>query len=321
MRDVKQREDLVRGMFNLISVAIMSYNNTQFIYECIDSVLDQDYPEIELIISDDASEQFDEMSIREYIVKYKKDNVKDVQINRNGANLGTVKHANKILQMVNGELIKFLACDDILAYPTTISKYVTYLNTYGVGVMAAQMEVYNCEMSTMLAVYPSFNYLKKFERIDGKKIYNNFAVCNILGGASTCWKTEFLKRLGGFDERYILLEDWPIWLRIARLGYTIGFLNEVTIKYRMGGVSTNKDNFAVDQIGKDFFMLQKLEIQPNKKRLSIWRRRECNFIFAKEIVSGTKLKKYIVYLMYLDVIGKRKINLLVNRLRGVRKYV
>ena len=43
----------------LVSVILLSYNNLQFLYNAIDSVLLQNYPRLELIISDDCTEGFD----------------------------------------------------------------------------------------------------------------------------------------------------------------------------------------------------------------------------------------------------------------------
>ena len=67
----------------LISIIIVSYNNYKYIYNAIDSVLSQDYPNIELIISNDASPDFDKIAIEKYLKKNSKKNIKNIIINNN----------------------------------------------------------------------------------------------------------------------------------------------------------------------------------------------------------------------------------------------
>ena len=58
------------GMTELFSVIILVYNNSVYLTECIDSILMQTYPNIELIIADDHSLSFDEEYFKDYIQKH-----------------------------------------------------------------------------------------------------------------------------------------------------------------------------------------------------------------------------------------------------------
>jgi len=60
----------------LFSVLLVSYKNLPYIYDAINSVLDQDYPDIELIICDDGTEEFQEKEYADYIKLNNKGNIK-----------------------------------------------------------------------------------------------------------------------------------------------------------------------------------------------------------------------------------------------------
>ncbi len=76
----------------LFSVIVLCYRKFEFVYEAIDSVLKQKYSNIELIVSDDGSDEFPEEKILNFIKANKKENISRVIINHEKKNLGTVRH-------------------------------------------------------------------------------------------------------------------------------------------------------------------------------------------------------------------------------------
>lgn len=97
----------------LISISILTYRNYRYLYEALESVFSQDYSNIELIVSDDGSDNFPEDEIRTYIQKNKKNNIKNVIVNHEKVNQGTVKHINKVIDLANGDYFAALAGDDV----------------------------------------------------------------------------------------------------------------------------------------------------------------------------------------------------------------
>ena len=53
-------------MSGLFTVVVLSYNNSKYLEECLDSILMQSYPEIEIIIADDCSKEFDDDKYKAY---------------------------------------------------------------------------------------------------------------------------------------------------------------------------------------------------------------------------------------------------------------
>ena len=112
----------------LFSVVILCYRHFEYLFEAIDSVLQQNYPAIELIISDDGSNEFPSEQVEQYILKQKGKNVQSVQIRREETNVGTVRHLNHVVRRVHGDYIVFLAGDDCLYDENVLCAYASGFN-------------------------------------------------------------------------------------------------------------------------------------------------------------------------------------------------
>ena len=104
---------------------ILSYNNFQYIYEAVDSVLKQTYSPIELLISNDGSPDFKAEELKEYIERKKSSNIVHVDIHNNAKNLGTVRNVESARQRASGEFIMYMAADDALFDETVLQRYVS----------------------------------------------------------------------------------------------------------------------------------------------------------------------------------------------------
>ena len=96
----------------LVSVLLISYNNCEFIYEALDSIIEQSYCNIELIVSDDHSIHFERKHLQKYVEKRKNSNIKNVIVNRNPKNVGTVRHLDLLRKISTGQFICTIAADD-----------------------------------------------------------------------------------------------------------------------------------------------------------------------------------------------------------------
>lgn len=93
-------------------MVVFCYNQENYIKESIESCLKQDYDNLELIISDDASQDKTSEIIKDIIENYK--GSAKIKYNKNKENLGIGRHFNFIMQnLVNSELVVMAAGDDI----------------------------------------------------------------------------------------------------------------------------------------------------------------------------------------------------------------
>jgi len=95
----------------LVTFVLITYNHEQYIKEAIEGALTQTYSPLEIIISDDCSQDGTFEIIKEMASRYK--GYHKIKINRNKNNLGLVPHFNKIVQLASGEIIVLAAGDDI----------------------------------------------------------------------------------------------------------------------------------------------------------------------------------------------------------------
>ena len=114
--------------YPLISIIISSYRQMHFIFLAIDSVLKQDYPNIELIVTDDGTDDFNITDVKHYIECNNRGNISRIKVLKNSVNVGTVKNLNGALAVVEGKYVMFLDGDDLHA-AQCISKAADFMES------------------------------------------------------------------------------------------------------------------------------------------------------------------------------------------------
>lgn len=105
----------------LVTMRVLTYNQERYIADAVKSVLAQDYPNMEIILSDDCSTD-NTYAIMERLAKeYKGPHT--IILNRNEQNIGLRSHSNKVDAMSHGELLTGNAGDDI-SLPNRVSTCV-----------------------------------------------------------------------------------------------------------------------------------------------------------------------------------------------------
>ncbi len=225
-------------MAKLVSVIICSYRKFQFIYEAIDSVLFQSYGNIELLISDDGSDHFPEDELRRYIDTNKKKNITNVLINHEKSNLGTVKHLNHAVRLVNGDFIGILAADDAYFDEKVLERFVSGFEDAKEGCCVEMAQTAMCDHTLKrIDGYALFQNVREAAAHGGRELFELVAYCACLPTTSFFYKKEFFDRYGAFDEDFWLVEDYPMHCRIVREGWDIHYENFAAARHRSGGIS------------------------------------------------------------------------------------
>ena len=119
----KQMADLTERPRTLVSVGIPVYNGERYIAEALDSVLAQDYPDLEIVISDNASTD----QTRAICKKYARNDSR-IRYRRNQQNLGASANFKQAAKLAQGEYFTWLAADDVLVQPDYLSTLAHYLD-------------------------------------------------------------------------------------------------------------------------------------------------------------------------------------------------
>lgn len=306
----------------LISVIILTYKNYKYLYEAIDSVFQQDYENIELIISNDCSDDFDKGKVREYLALNKTENIKHVIVNKNEANLGTVKHANMAIAMAQGKYIKLLAADDVLFNGNVLTSFVKFMEEGNMDVATTKCAAYDETLTNVKYYRPNSKQVELIKNLPPEKLFQHLTLENFIGGVGLCLKKDFFTTYGGFDERYFLTEDWPTWLRMLRSGVRIHYLDIISAKYRLGGISTcaeAKGKRIKQYLWDDLRLMYELEVIPYLDAFPVYYRRRIEFTYNRitRWTSISFIDRMLFIIKYLDIVIDRLLGKIVSHMRGV----
>lgn len=200
-----------------VSVVMPVYNAEKYLRQSIESVQSQTYKNFEFIIIDDGSSDSSWRIIKGYASKDKR-----IRAFRNFQNLRATKTLNRGLRLSRGKFIVRMDADD-WSYPYRIKEQMKYMNGHSeVGVSGGTIEVCDEDFKVLnRRGYP------KTDKDVRKKIfrYSPFA------HPATIWRTEVLKKVGGYNENIPLSQDYELYFRIGRIS-KFGNLNKVLLRLR-----------------------------------------------------------------------------------------
>lgn len=293
MKNGVQNIQHLNSRIHLISVIVLTYKNQMYIKETLKSILEQDYPRIELVISDDASGCFNREDIERFIQEHQSNNIESLVININEKNLGTVKHANFIISKTMGDFIKFVPCGDKFYNSNSLKEL--YRFAFENDSILTSSAVLFCSQDFKINYYKHPNSIrtKKLMSLSPIELFKYLCGFNIIAAVSVLYRRDFFKQYT-FDERYRLLEDWPMWLRVSREGVKIYHLDLITMCYADGGISSkDSDAFRSKTLREDLLTCYKLEIIPYINELNFITKQFVKYKFA----SLNKKRKYF-YVKY-----------------------
>jgi len=229
----------------LVSIIVLSYMNTEFLHECLDSIYIQTYQDIELIISNDGSHDFDETLVAADVEKNKSPNIKNVIINKNPKNVGTVRHCNIALDLSHGSYIMFIACDDAYNNKDAVKDMIEGFNVAPPDVMSivGQTGMYDEDLKECQELYVSKDTQGLINKLSPQEFYRKHLVLmSLLPPASRVFRKEVFEKYGKFDEDYYIIEDWTTSVSHAKQGMRTYYLDIMCINHRDGGISHSEPN-------------------------------------------------------------------------------
>lgn len=113
-----------------VTIGVPVYNAQRYLEPTLESLLDQDYPDFELLISDNGSTDRTEEICRRFAERDSR-----IRYYRNDENLGAAENYNRLVALARGELFKWAAYDDMCA-PSYVSSCVAALDRHPDAVLA-----------------------------------------------------------------------------------------------------------------------------------------------------------------------------------------
>jgi glycosyltransferase involved in cell wall biosynthesis len=181
----------------LVSVIIPTYNRGWIIKEAIDSVLDQDFRDYELIVVDDGSND----NTREILDAYRKEITVLQQSNK-----GVSAARNSGIAAASGQLIAFLDSDD-LWLPGKLSSQVKFFEENADAVINQTQEIW-------IRNGQRVNPKRRHHKFSGMIFERSLALC-LVSPSAVMIKKSLFDSVGVFDEDLPACEDYDLWLRTS----------------------------------------------------------------------------------------------------------
>lgn len=225
----------------LVSVLVSCFNYAQYVESALLSILSQDYPNFELIVVDDGSEDGSEHVIRRVIEQAGKDTLaRRIEFVRQ-ENQGVSAALNTALSSARGKYIATFDADDVMP-PGRLKLQVDYLEKEPlVGCVGGQA----VRIDDKGKLLPKKDKKRKVCRYEFSQA---LAMALVVGGGVAMYRREAMDAAGGYDPA-IKIQDFQMTLKVARAGFFIDVLPDVVTFYRKHGDSLSKNYKAEYRYG------------------------------------------------------------------------
>ena len=246
----------------LVSIIVVTYNSSKFVEETLNSIKTQTWPELELIITDDCSQDSTVEICQEWLAK-NQSRFSRTQLITTPVNTGISANGNRGLKAAKGEWLKAIAGDDAL-FPNCIEDNMNFIRQNPkTRVLFSYARVYAeaFEEKNFIGIIPGQSPTNIIN--DSLTAADQYKIL-LLSDRITFTPSNFIHletqmRVGGLNEKVKMQEDYPLWLSLTKAGYKLYFMEKETVKYRKHEKSTN--NMMIDYL-----------IRPNYFRTEDFRR-------------------------------------------------
>ena len=236
----------------LVTVIVVNWNGKQHLEDCFSSLLKQDYPALEIIMVDNAS--------NDGSVEFAKEKFSSIKIIKNQINIGFGPAVNKGMAIGKGEYLLFLN-NDISLEPDCISKLTKSMEISDIGgaipkiLFFDKRDVINSfgvDVNYVGIACPRFIYEKDSESLKEEEV-----PC----GGIFMFHRNILKKVRGFDESiFFYHEDHDLSWRIRLTGKRL-IVNPKAVIYHKYHFSRNKDKFYYSEKNRLYLLLKNYNLK------------------------------------------------------------
>ncbi len=206
----------------LVTVYLVNRNYGRFLRQAIDSVLSQDYPAVEIVVVDDAS---DDCSA-DVLADFERDS--RIRIIRQADNRGLTSSCNVAIGAAHGEFAMRLDADDYL-HPAAVSAMVSALASDPAAVL----------------VFPDYVEVDARGGVIRRVQRHDFTALETMSdlpahGACTLVRRSFLEGIGGYDESIPCQDGLDLWLNVVE-GQRVLHVGQPLFFYRQHGLNLTRD--------------------------------------------------------------------------------
>ena len=193
-----------------LSVIIANYNNGNYIRDCLDSILNQTYKDIDIIVADDCSTDNSQEIVKEYEKKYPG----VIKCIFSPINKGVARTRHEAILQARGEYITTLDSDDYFFDFRKLEKEMELIRSYK---KENSKDIFS--FSNIVLVREDRSFITKrsdFEPIKEGYIFDDIISRSCMIPRDFIMKKSYYFRLGGYDFSFPIYEDWDLKIRLAQ---------------------------------------------------------------------------------------------------------
>ena len=212
------------GATPVVSVVIPTYNHAQFLRAALQSVLAQSTVDWEAIVVNNFSQD----ETIEIVAAFEDSRIRLVNFRNNGIIAASRNHG---VQLAHADLVAFLDSDDVW-YPRKLERCLDAIAQGFDLVCHGEAWTTGAAPARNMFYGPAARAAYRALLFDGNCISTSAVVVK----KSILWDAQ------GFSEnpRFVTVEDYDLWLRLARDDARIGFVREILGEYRIHGANASK---------------------------------------------------------------------------------
>jgi glycosyltransferase involved in cell wall biosynthesis len=250
------------------SICIPNYNYERYIGATLESVLNQDCQDFEIIVADNAST---DKSV-EIIKHYAKENGK-IRLIQNRLNVGFAPNLERAARPATGQFMLMLSSDDVLL-PGSLSVYKSIIDELGDAakktIIASSVAIIDSDgQSYDQRSIPSFYPLEKFdyeiEEWDIKRMNGTDMLTialrwlnNPLPFASTMYSRELYEMVEGYNSTWTINPDFHFLLKLLRQNPEVIYVDKNLAGYRIHTANQGSQKSSQKSLKAEFDRYQML---------------------------------------------------------------
>jgi glycosyltransferase involved in cell wall biosynthesis len=230
-----------------VSIIIPTYKRSDYLIRAIESVISQNYQNIEIIVIDDNN-PYSEFRKATEIKMQKYSNNEKVKYLKNDRNLGGALARNVGIREATGDYITFLDDDDVYL-PYKIEKQLNFMLSQDCDMSFTDLKLVNDNKIVVdYREYPNLDNSNK------ESLLKYHIMRHLTGTPTFMYKADKLKEIGGFEDAKVG-QEFYLMLKSIEKGLKISYLNEcdvIAYRHKDGGVSQGKNKIIGENVLYDF---------------------------------------------------------------------
>lgn len=196
--------------YPVVTVFVGCYNHSRFVEECLDSVRNQTYPNLQVIIFDDYSTDNSVSVIDTWLKRHQL----DWELIPHNRNIGICASLNEALRLASGKYVCTIAADDVWL-PDKTARQVQMIEQMPQDIGVVYSDAFQIDENGKVLPQMFIEAHRKFPVPPEGFLFNVLWEGNFIPAMTTLIRRKCFTKVGRYDED-LCFEDWDMWMRISR---------------------------------------------------------------------------------------------------------